>query len=80
MPSGIYGGSEVTPQQQFGRNVRAARERLGVSQVRLGAAARMHRTEVSLLERGTRDPRLSTLVRLAKALGIAPATLLDGVD
>jgi transcriptional regulator with XRE-family HTH domain len=41
----------------------------------------MHRTEISLLERGARDPRLSTVVRLARALGTDAAELVDsGAD
>ena len=36
--------------------------------------------EVSLLERAGRDPRLSTISRLARALGIPAATLLDEID
>jgi transcriptional regulator with XRE-family HTH domain len=39
----------------------------------------MHRTEVSLLERAGRDPRLSTIVKLANALGVSPAALIRGV-
>ena len=70
---------EVDARTQFGRNVRAARTRLGVSQVELGASARLHRTEVSLLERGERDPRLTTILRLARALGVAPAALVEGL-
>jgi transcriptional regulator with XRE-family HTH domain len=37
-------------------------------------------TEISLLERAGRDPRLSTISRLARALGIPAATLLDEID
>ena len=70
----------ASPQQQFGGNLRAARARAGVPQVRLAAAARMHRTEVSLLERGERDPRLSTIVRLARALDVTAAALVEGVS
>ena len=80
MPGGIYGAGEVDPRKQFGANVRAARQRSGVSQVRLAAAAGMHRTEVSLLERGERDPRLSTVARLARALELTPAALVDGIS
>ena len=79
MPAAAYGGVEVDARKQFGRNARAARERLGLSQVEVGAAARLHRTEVSLLERGERDPRLSTIVRLARALRVEPAELLADV-
>jgi transcriptional regulator with XRE-family HTH domain len=36
-------------------------------------------SEISRLERSRRDPRLATIVKLAKALGIPPAKLLDGM-
>jgi hypothetical protein len=34
---------------------------------------------LSLLERGGRDARLSTITKLARGLGIPPAKLLDGI-
>ncbi len=46
----------------------------GLSQERLGSAAELHRTEVGLLERGARVPRIDTLVKVATALGIAPTS------
>lgn len=67
------------PTEQFSRNLRSERRRLGLSQEALGALCDLHRTEISLLERGQREPRLSTIVRLARGLGIAPRDLLDGV-
>jgi transcriptional regulator with XRE-family HTH domain len=51
-----------------------------MSQEALGLASGLHRTEISLLERAGRDPRLSTIVRLARALGTKPASLLDQID
>jgi transcriptional regulator with XRE-family HTH domain len=66
----------VDPVDQFAQNLRAARRRRGLSQEALAAAADLHRTEVSLLERGGREPRLTTIVRLARALGVTPLTLL----
>ena len=38
----------------------------------------MHRTEVSLLERGKRDPGVNMTLRLAGALGVDPGELLAG--
>ena len=70
----------VDAREQFARNLRAQRLRRGLSQEALGEASGLHRTEVSLLERAGRDPRLSTISRLARALGIPAATLLDGID
>jgi len=69
----------VEARQRFARNLRAHRTRLGLSQEALGDACDLHRTEISLLERAGRDPRLSTIVRIARALKIPPAELLDGV-
>ena len=65
---------------RFAENLRRERERAGFSQEALGFACKLHRTEVSLLERGARDPRLSTVVRLARGLGISVAELVDGLD
>jgi transcriptional regulator with XRE-family HTH domain len=70
----------VLPHERFAENLRAVRLQRGLSQEALGHAAGMHRTEVSLLERAAREPRLSTIVKLARALKIKPARLLDGVD
>jgi len=67
----------MEPRARFARNLREHRRRAQMSQDRLASASRMHRTEVSLLERGERDPRLSTIVRLADALGIPPGALLE---
>lgn len=39
----------------------------------------MHRTEISLLELAKREPRLMTIVQLARALDRLPATLLEGI-
>ena len=64
----------------FGRNLREARTRAGLSQERLAYAARLHPTQISLLERGERDPLVSTIARLARALRVSPAALVDGVD
>lgn len=70
----------MEPQERFAQNLRAERLRRGLSQEALGDACGLHRTEVSLLERGGREPRLSTIVRLARALKVRPAELLRGIE
>ena len=65
--------------ERFARNLRAERQAAGLSQEALADASDMHRTEVSLLERAQREPRLQTIVKLARALGLPPARLLDGI-
>jgi transcriptional regulator with XRE-family HTH domain len=69
----------VEPTELFARNLRKHRQRLGLSQEALGYRCELHRTEISLLERAERDPRLSTIVRLARGLAIAPAELLEDI-
>jgi len=65
---------------RFGENLVRFRKRAGLSQEELGLLSSLHRTEISLLERGTRIPRIDTLVKLAGALSIPPAKLLEGID
>jgi transcriptional regulator with XRE-family HTH domain len=65
---------------QLGVNLRGHRDRAGLSQEQLGDMCELDRTEISLLERGLRFPRLDTLVKLARALELdSPAQLLDGI-
>ncbi|HEU4905937.1 MAG TPA: helix-turn-helix transcriptional regulator [Solirubrobacterales bacterium] len=66
--------------QRFGRNLRAARRRVGMSQEDLGWYATLHRTEIGLLERGDRVPRIDTLIKLSAALSMLPGDLLEGID
>jgi len=39
----------------------------------------LHRTEISLLERGGREPRMGTVVKLAGSLDTTPNQLFEGV-
>ena len=68
-----------TPGETLGANVRDARRKLGLSQEALAAEADLHRTEISHLERATRDARLATIVKVARALGVPAAELLRDI-
>lgn len=70
----------MEPVERFAANVRKARIERGLSQEALGDSAGLHRTEISLLERAAREPRLSTIVRLARALKLPPAALLEKIQ
>lgn len=65
-----------TDLQRFGSKVRAARQGLGVSQEELADRAGMHRTYLGGVERGERNVGLLNLLRIARALGVAPSDLL----
>jgi transcriptional regulator with XRE-family HTH domain len=53
---------------------------MGISQEELGYRCDLHRTEISLLERAGREPRLATIVKLAGALETTPAELCAGIS
>jgi len=65
---------------RFGKNLARCRERAAVSQEELGFRASLHRTEVSLLERGERMPRVDTALRLAGSLGVPLDDLVAGLE
>ncbi len=65
--------------KQFAANLIDARLRARLTQEALGLEVGLHRTEISLLERGGRSPRLDTIVKLARGLGVPPADLLRGI-
>jgi transcriptional regulator with XRE-family HTH domain len=61
----------------FGTRLREAREHLGLTQEEVAQRSGVHVTEVSRMEGGKRDPKISTLRRLAKAVEVKPGQLLD---
>lgn len=60
-----------------GSNVRRLRERRGLTQEQLAFDAEIDLTYLGGIERGRRNPSLIVLVRIANALKINPAVLLD---
>ena len=66
--------------RQFAANLRKARRCAGLSQEEVGWLASLHRTEIGLIETGTRTPRIDTLVKIAAAVGVSvECPLLDGI-
>lgn len=61
---------------RFGKNVRQLREARGLSQEDFADLCELHRTYLSGIERGTRNPTLAILERIAHALGVSAADLL----
>jgi transcriptional regulator with XRE-family HTH domain len=73
-------GAEIAEQvRAFGRNLREARGRAGLTQAQLSAAAPLDRAAISRLECGERSPDMPTLLRVCAALGTTPTELLRGV-
>ena len=66
--------------ERIGRNVFMARRRAGFSQEELGALAGLHRTEIGMVEKGERLPRVDTLLKLAFSLAVPVGELVAGIE
>jgi transcriptional regulator with XRE-family HTH domain len=66
--------------KRLGKNLWRLRRREGFSQDDLALMCGLHRTEISLIERGKRIPRADTLLKLAGSLGVRVEQLLDGIE
>jgi len=66
--------------RRFADNLARCRERADITQEELGLRAGVHRTQVGRLERAERMPRIDTLVKLADALSVSPADLMEGIE
>jgi len=63
--------------RRLGARVRDLRRKKGMTQQGLAQALRLSVAYVSLIERGRRNPPVTTVVAVARALGVAPRLLLD---
>lgn len=63
----------------FGKNLKRCRRQAGLSQEEAAIRASLHRTEIGLLERGERLPRIDTCIKLAGAVEVDAAELLAGI-
>ncbi|RZF60875.1 XRE family transcriptional regulator [Sphingomonas populi] len=63
--------------RRLGSNLRRLREARGLSQEAFAYEANIHRTYVSDIERGARNPTILIVEKLAKSLGVTAGELLD---
>ncbi len=63
-------------QRLVGRNLKRFREAAGMSQEALAFECDLHRTYISEVERGIRNPTVDVLRKLAEPLGVQPWQLL----
>ncbi len=73
-------GAKPDIRERFGDAVRDRRETLGMTQEDLAEKARIHRTYVSDIERGSRNVSLINIERLAAALSISMSGLFLAVE
>jgi transcriptional regulator with XRE-family HTH domain len=67
----------VEIRRQVGQNVKRFRHKKAWSQEELAFKANFHRTYVSGIERGVRNPTVVVIAKLAKVLGVTPGSLVD---
>jgi transcriptional regulator with XRE-family HTH domain len=70
----------MTPRDRFAANLIKARKRSGITQQELADRCNVHRTEISLLERGGREPRLGTIMKLVGVLSVTTEALCAGIS
>jgi transcriptional regulator with XRE-family HTH domain len=64
---------------EFGERVKARRVELGLTQERVAHDAELSWTFYASIERGERNVGLTSLVRIARRLGVTPGQLVDGL-
>ena len=73
----VRGGNEMGDGQTFGQRLRATRTKAGLSQSDLEVISGIPKARLSRYENGHVAPSIQTLERLARALNVSEATLLD---
>ena len=68
------------PRIQLGKAVRQRRLAMGITQEELAERADLHWTYIGGIERGERNVSLINIVRIARALDVAPARLMTGIQ
>ncbi len=71
---------DVGLERLFGRMLQELRTERGLSQEKLGFESNYHRTYISQLERGQKNPSLKAIFRLAEALGITPSDMIRRIE
>lgn len=64
----------------FGKVLRELREEKNISQEKLAEYCDLDRTYISLLERGLRQPTITTIFKVSKALNISPSDFVLKVE
>lgn len=67
-------------EKAFGAVLRRMRKERGWTQENLAARADIERTFVSFLERGLRQPTLTSILKIAEALGVSAADIVGQVE
>ncbi len=70
----------MKPEKAFGKALRFFRKKINLSQEKLSQESGLDRSYISLLERGLRQPSLTTILLLSKALNISSIDIISQVE
>jgi DNA-binding XRE family transcriptional regulator len=70
----------LKPADAFGQSLKHFRARQQISQERLSQESSLDRSYISLLERGLRQPSLTTLLQISEALDVSASELILKVE
>jgi transcriptional regulator with XRE-family HTH domain len=73
-------GEKIEPTTAFGRVLRQLRKKRGLTQEALSLEADVQRNFVSLIELGQNQPTVTTIFKLAAALGTKPSKIMELVQ
>ncbi|MFA4818399.1 MAG: helix-turn-helix transcriptional regulator [Patescibacteria group bacterium] len=63
--------------QRLGERLKKVRQEKGMSQGDIARKLGVHRSYISGIERGVRNPTIKNIEKIATALGVSPHTLLQ---
>lgn len=72
----MLGKKKSSPSAAFGLVLREVRKEQGISQEALALEADLQRNYISLIERGINQPTITTIFKLAAALGVKPSAIV----
>jgi len=70
---------KMKPEVAFGKVLKKLRNKKKLSQETLAHECSLDRTFISLLERGLRQPSLTTILRISKALNVSPVGIMKSL-
>jgi transcriptional regulator with XRE-family HTH domain len=76
----MSGNVPITPHAAFGQVLRKHRLAAEMSQEQLGLEAGVQRNFISLIETGQNQPTITTIFKLAGALGIKPSKMISATE
>jgi transcriptional regulator with XRE-family HTH domain len=76
----MLGKQSIHLNTTFGKVLRELRKEAGLSQEKLALEANLQRNYISLIELGHNQPTITTIFKLAEALGMRPSKLIQIVE